>query len=139
VAQQWTRGTVSFGLGLILVLMSGCKRDERPAPDYKFSAVKGKVIAGEAALTQGSVSFQPINDPNFVATGEIKPDGTFVLSTTMLGKSSPGAPEGEYRVTINVPQTSGSRPIGPFPVAENLTVKPGENEFILKIPPVKLP
>jgi hypothetical protein len=118
---------------LALSCSVGCRGSDRPGKDYKFSPVKGRVLAGDAPLTKGTVEFSPIDDPNFVSTGELQPDGSFTLTTRMPGKTASGAPEGDYRVRINVPPEPGStRPPNPIGINETYTVKPGENDFTIQ-------
>jgi hypothetical protein len=131
---------VLSGLVCTLLLSMGCGlSDGRVVKDYKFNPVKGRVFTGDQPMTQGTVEFQPVSDPNFTSAGPIQPDGSFTLTTIMPGKTNSGAPEGEYRVMISVPQPPGQRPVGPFRIPEKITVNPGENDFKLRIPPVKLP
>jgi hypothetical protein len=55
-------------------------------------------------LTEGEVRFQPISRPSAVASGAIKPNGTFSLSTPSQGE---GALEGPCRVAVVVPPRDG--------------------------------
>jgi hypothetical protein len=118
---------------VLLVCCLGCGSDGRPVKDYKFSPVKGHVLMGDGPMTRGTVVFSPIDDPNFTATGELQPDGSFTLTTKMPGKTASGAPEGEYRVRINVPIEPGStRPPNLIGINETFSVKPGDNDFTIK-------
>jgi hypothetical protein len=59
--------------------------------------VKGKVTYKGKPLTKGTITFQP-EGAGKDATGEIQPDGTFVLTTY---KKDDGAVVGKHRVTID--------------------------------------
>jgi hypothetical protein len=114
-------------LALCVVLASGCTRgDGRDLSGYKFQPVKGRVLQGDRPLSSGTITFFPVHDPNFGAVGEIQPDGTFELTTRMLGKTEPGAPEGMYRVEVTPP------PTGPEGF---VTIKPGENDLTIRLGP----
>ena len=118
-------GIIGFVLCLVLTA-SGCQRgDGRDLSSYSFHPVKGRVLAKGQPLTKGTITFFPLGDPNFAASGEIQPDGTFELTSMMLGRIERGVPEGKYRVTVEPPLDSPS---------ENFfTVKPGENDFTVSV------
>jgi hypothetical protein len=112
-----------FALGLALV--AGCQRgDDRDLSGYAFHPVKGRVLVKNQPMTKGTITFFPLADPNFAAISEIQPDGTFELTSHMLGRTERGAPEGKYRVVVEPP------PDSPGTI---FTVKPGENDFTIKI------
>jgi len=92
--------------GLLVGLMSGCGRSEKP-PVVSVYEVKGRVLlADKTPLTRGKVLFVPTTqEPLLLASSEIAPDGSFALTT---GESGTGAPAGDYRVRIE--------PEGPPPV-----------------------
>src|SRR5262249_55935303 len=117
-----------LALVFCVALASGCtKGDGRDLSGYQFHPVKGRVMKGKQLLTGGTVTFFPVSDPNFAAIGEIQPDGTFELTTRMLGRTEPGAPEGMYRVEVTPP------PTGPEGF---VTIKSGENNLTIQIGPI---
>jgi len=76
-----------------------------------LNKVSGKVTVDGSPLTRGSVRFVPDttkgNKSSAEPVGEIKPDGSYELTTN--GKS--GAPAGWYKVTVNATeQVDSSKP-----------------------------
>jgi hypothetical protein len=62
--------------------------------------VKGKVVLGDGKpLTSGQIHFAPMHQPGRPAAGNIGPDGTFTLTTSVEGD---GAEANEYRVYIDL-------------------------------------
>jgi hypothetical protein len=59
--------------------------------------VKGKVTYKGQPVTKGIVRFEPDSGFGRMATGELKSDGTFELTTL---KSGDGVVAGEHRVTV---------------------------------------
>jgi hypothetical protein len=104
----------------------------------KLYPVKGKVRFADTfkPLTEGEVRFQPISRPSQVASGTIRPDGTFSLSTPPHGD---GALEGACRVAVIVPPCQGQPVIaerfGDFDTADlQFTVTPrNENYFFIDV------
>lgn len=98
------RGTWTY-LGLlasILTVLAGCG-----AP--KVYPVRGRVLFRDTLkpLTEGEIRFQPISRPSMIASGNIKKDGTFSLSTPDHGE---GALEGACRAVILV-EPKGGKPV----------------------------
>ncbi len=93
------RRLIVGGLLLAVVTLVGCGGSDsgtvKVSGTVKFS--DGTVPAGEVAI----VRFEPATPgPKAkAASGDIKPDGTFVLTTMMPGD---GAYPGEYKVTFSV-------------------------------------
>jgi hypothetical protein len=82
----------------VLPLASGC------GPP-KFYPVRGKVILkGVGALTDGEVRFRPDANHDLVATGKIKKDGTFSLTTPSQGE---GVLEGTCKAVVVVAPRKG--------------------------------
>jgi hypothetical protein len=115
---------VALAACLVLVA-SGCKPevgDGRDLSGYTFHPVKGRVVVRGELLTKGKVTFFPLADPNFASVGEIQPDGTFELTSILLGRKERGAPEGQYRVVVDYAGTSNTF----------FTVAPGNNYFTIE-------
>lgn len=90
---------------LILSQAMGCS-------DAKFAvrSASGKVLCAGQPVSGGTVTFIPVGEDNTqetgkVATAEVKPDGTFVLST--YGRFD-GAIQGKHRVEYSAAETNSS-------------------------------
>ena len=86
-------------------VLSGCGGSGLPST----RAVTGKVIykGGDVKVLEGgTVEFQLVSDPNVIAGGEIKADGTFALSTwSKDGRTEvKGAAAGEHKVRVDPPR-----------------------------------
>lgn len=88
--------TVLFRLAVVgwLFAVPGCARETYP--------VEGTVVvSGDLSALAGSVvEAVAEGEPHKRASGEIQPDGRFVLETLQDGRIHPGAPKGTYRVRI---------------------------------------
>jgi hypothetical protein len=92
--------------------------------------VTGKVVHSNGKpVTYGRVEFQSTTDPQLRATGGIQTDGTFTLTTSLRGKSVPGAVAGEHKVLIEL-ESRSAFVILPTPY----TVKPENNEITFQVP-----
>lgn len=80
---------------LLLVPCIGCGSSAGPAAT--ILPVKGKVTYKGKALTGGTVTFEPDGGAGRDAHGEVRPDGTFELTTFKPGD---GAMVGTHRVAI---------------------------------------
>jgi hypothetical protein len=81
-----------------LPLLPGCGQSDR-MPSVSTYPVKGKVLLADGKpLTRGRIVFHRQEDPPILASGEIKTDGSFELSTLKPGD---GAPAGKYGVQID--------------------------------------
>jgi hypothetical protein len=78
---------------LLLVACAGCGAP--PDVNSQLIPVKGKVTYKGKALTSGSVTFEP--EAGRAAHAEIKPDGTYEISTFKAGD---GAVLGSHKVSI---------------------------------------
>lgn len=91
------RSGIPIALAVALLCSGGCGSK----PERYVAAtvpVKGKITFKGKPLTEGEVTFQPTNDGR-PAHGNIKPDGTYTLSTS---KDGDGALAGVHRVGIVV-------------------------------------
>jgi hypothetical protein len=119
---------------IALCLSIGCGYSPTTYP------VSGKVVAakGGKPISGGMITFQLDKDPTLTATGEIQKDGSFTLTTYYVssnyGASKPGAPTGEYSVTVE-PAYGDELPnsIVGNSVSKKFTVKEGENSFVIEL------
>jgi hypothetical protein len=123
---------VAFG-SLLVAATAGCGR---PSYQLDTAPVKGKVTIDGQPLSSGYVTF--VVSRGRASSGEIKPDGTFEMSTYQPGD---GAQVGTHPVVITpVPPDEYHAGPKPIPVPERYTragtsgftaeVKPGEDNFI---------
>jgi hypothetical protein len=127
---------------LLLAVAAGCS-DGNP----RTHPVQGKVRFPDGRpLTRGTVEFELLDQEKpITATGEISEDGTFVLGTFKLDD---GAIAGRHRAAVIADHeigTGAERPGTLPPTALHpryrdfktsgleFTVKPGENEFVIKV------
>jgi hypothetical protein len=89
----------------------------------------GKPVAG------GAIQFIPLKDLALTISGKIDGDGNFSLQTIKEGTAKPGAPEGEYRVTIVPSVPSRRQRIQPYTLAKTERVGARVNQFAFAIPP----
>ena len=90
---RWSR-TVVLGV-LFGILNAGCGGGTNT---FATILVKGKVTYKGQPLTNGTVTFSPVDSQKCrPATGQIESDGTFVMSTVKFGD---GVMPGEYKVAI---------------------------------------
>jgi hypothetical protein len=115
-----------------LSLLSGCG-----AP--KFYPVRGQVLLfGVGLLTEGEVRFQPVSNPDLVATGRIRKDGSFSLATPAHGD---GALEGTCKAAVVVEPRQGKPVVderfADFDTSDlQFTVtERSENYFIIEVDP----
>jgi hypothetical protein len=107
VLSMTNRGRRGLGRGLFLVLLlgalEGCGNDDLE----RRYAVHGKVTRQGKAGQTGTINFLPVKDANGrVASGEIKSDGSYTLTTKDPGD---GALAGDYVVTINMSEVDRSK------------------------------
>ena len=115
-----------------LPLLSGCG-----AP--KFYPVRGQVILfGVGLLTEGEIRFQPVSEPDLIATGRIQKDGSFSLTTPVHGQ---GVLEGTCKAAVVVEPRAGKPVVderfADFDTSDlQYTVTPRtENYFIVEVAP----
>jgi hypothetical protein len=113
-----------------LLVLAGCSGSGDLPKTYP---VTGKVVArGGLKVSGASIRFQS-KDPDLIVVGDVQEDGSFTLKTRKGKAETPGAPEGEYRVTITFPSpadraTAGRRSVPPpITLRQPYTVKPNED------------
>jgi len=103
---------------LLLPLAAGCAGGGGVG---KVVPVAGKVLLDNKPLTAGAVTFVPDaakgNKARATATGLIKEDGTYELTT----ETKPGAPPGPYKVTIQTMFPGGQMPAKPVQINSKFT------------------
>jgi hypothetical protein len=138
----WVSGVA---VAAVLAGLAGCKQS---GAEFKVAPVKGKVTHQGQPVKGGSITFQPVGVEGAKAgvkgkpaTGEVKDDGTFVLST--YGKGD-GAVVGKHRVmympTIAGAQSYDEKPkpspyAGLAPKEKEVEVKSGPNEIAIELVP----
>jgi hypothetical protein len=116
---------------VLAVSLCGCNAGASATPLGELIPVKGKVTFRGKPLTKGVVEFEP-KDSGRRATGDIGPDGAFVLGSI---KEGDGATAGVHRVSITEVEFSpdGTRlPVKyrqPNTSGLEATVSPENNEF----------
>ncbi len=128
----------------LAVAVVGCSSN--PATTLpEVYATKGVVKRNGKPVTGGFVQLQAENatGADHVISGDVGPDGTFVLATfhalDRMGERKAGVPAGKYKVTYSaVPgdQTTG-RPTPPIQLPQLVTVEAGENNLVIELPPKK--
>jgi hypothetical protein len=83
--------SVRTALPALAFALAGC------GPTPPAFRVTGTVTYQGQRLTTGAVAFHNLDGASPLAKGEIRPDGTFELTTHRPGD---GAPAGEYKVTV---------------------------------------
>jgi hypothetical protein len=139
---QFSASSRVFAAISLLLLVVGCGK----AGKYPTYWVGGKVSFPDGTpLTKGSVTFRPVDSSAPVTSrGEIKPDGTYELSTFSQGD---GATAGRYEVMVMALPAYNARtapPGSPPPpllidsrfsnystsgLAFNVTTDPGKNQY----------
>jgi hypothetical protein len=99
---SWISARLASGLALgWTVLLSGCGGSA-----YRTVPVEGTVTYQGKPVTSGTITFVP-EKPGPAASGTIRPDGIYVLSTD----GAPGAVPGRYTVMIiSLGNTAGVLP-----------------------------
>ena len=71
----------------------------------KFYPVRGQVILfGVGLLNEGEIRFRPVSNPDLIATGRIRKDGSFSLTTPAHGE---GVLEGTCQAAVVVEPRQG--------------------------------
>ena len=91
------RAGVSVALALALIPGWGCGSSKDAPYTAPTIPVKGTVTYRGKPLTRGTVTFESV-DNGKEANGEIKPDGSYELTSFKTGD---GAVAGEHRVSIS--------------------------------------
>lgn len=92
-------------LAVLGLLLAGCGKNN-------LGQVTGTVTVGGKPITGGTIMFYPFGGPG--AVGEIKPDGTYTLTTFRPGD---GAAIGQHKVAIHATR------IGPSSIMEAKSIE----------------
>src|SRR5262249_54190950 len=134
-----------FAVAATLAGLIGCKSSYHLA-----HPVEGTVtLADGKALTRGTVEFRS-EEPattGLTARGEIRPDGSYKLTTHIDGKERVGAAAGRHKVTVRRPEPpeagKADPPAPPFAATYQsyetspleFVVQPGQNTYPIKLDP----
>lgn len=128
------RMQLKIGLTVVAGLLCGCGGGSE---QLTVAPVSGKVLCNGEPVTEGLVLFSPVNSaevknkPGKAGSGDIQPDGTFVITTYASGD---GAVIGKVKITAGA-----SDPDHPWKC--NLStpiefeVKPGKNQVTIELLP----
>ncbi len=127
-----------FLLAIIPMLaMSGCGKSALPKT---YPAAGVAVFENGATLKGGSLTFINVGQATAIVIGEIHSDGSFHLRTVKDNEQAPGAPEGEYEVTVRLPPRPGAEVLEAhkgtpaIKLAKTYRVEPKENTFKIEVP-----
>src|SRR5438309_364253 len=114
-----------------VVFLAGCKGSKMPKT---FPAGGSIVYKGGQPMKGGSVQFLSKEHPEVRVAGLIQPDGTFTLQTIVDREKAPGAPAGEYSVSVIPPLEGEHKGVPPISVPWTFTVTAGgENTFKIEV------
>ncbi len=119
------------GVVIALLFLAGGCRSSLP----KTYPVTGSVhYKGGRPMKGGSVQFTSLTDPGLRVVGRLGNDGTFTLETIKDADKSPGAPAGEYEVTVLPPLSSEHKGSAPIVLPTRYRVEAeGKNEFAIEL------
>jgi hypothetical protein len=83
----------------------------------------------------GAVQFISTTDSSLSVSGDVKDDGSFSLFTVKGPTRVAGAPEGEYRVSIQPPIQADHRPVPAITLSSPYKVEAKENTFEFTVAP----
>jgi hypothetical protein len=98
-----------------------------------YPAAGSVVYKDGTPMKGGSVQFTSNADPLLRVVGEIQPDGTFRLETIKDKARATGAPEGEYRVSVQPPLQGEHRGVPPVALPKPYKVEPHDNQFKIEL------
>lgn len=120
-------------LGVVVLLSSGCGGGSSLPPTYPATGTV--VFKGGKSVTGGAIQFTPINDSSYTVSGDVQNDGSFTLATTKGKDRAPGAPEGEYRVTVLLPLPPDQKGIPSVVLPKTYRIEAKDNTFAFEISP----
>lgn len=127
-------------LVLLPIALIGCSRSALP----KTYPASGSVVYpdGKPIKGGGSIQLRSADDPALRISGEIRPNGSFVLGTVKDNEHAPGAPQGEFEVVVQPALAVDPRgaDLGAHRMAEPIIlpnkqrIQPGENQMKIEVP-----
>lgn len=120
-------------VALASAISPGCSLSSTTPPPA-IHAVSGKVVQknGEPYTAGGAIQFKSTTDSSRVATGEIKPDGSFTIGTVHENDVLAGSIAGPHRVTVIGP--SGADQVSPiYDLKTVYTIEPKENVLTIRL------
>jgi hypothetical protein len=112
-------------LASLLLPLTGCGAHQGRSYTRKLIPVKGTITYKGKPLTKGTIRFEP--DAGRKASGAIRPDGTFVLSTVQPGD---GAVPGVHRVAVTAPRRTIPGKFSNFSLSQiEVEVKAGQTDY----------
>jgi len=120
-------------LGALLGLATvGCGNSSSTLPP--IYPVTGSVnYKGGGPVAGGAVQFTPVSDPSFSVSGEINDDGSFTLYTVKGNERVQGAPEGEYKVTVQPPIPADHRAVPAIALPKTFHIEAKDNSFSIEV------
>ncbi|HEV3439527.1 MAG TPA: hypothetical protein VG122_19335 [Gemmata sp.] len=120
-------------LGALLGLATvGCGNSSSTLPPTY--PVTGSVnYKGGGPVAGGAVQFTPVSDPSFSVSGEINDDGSFTLYTVKGNERVKGAPEGEYKVTVQPPIPADHRAVPAIALPKTFHIEAKDNSFSIEV------
>jgi hypothetical protein len=117
---------------VLLAAAPGCKKGGDMPATYP---VGGEVLyRGGQPMKGGVVQLRLAGDTTCTVLGDIGEDGTFTLSTLKGKQRVPGAPEGDYEVSVLPSLTQEKMRVTPIPYKGSFHVGPGENHLRIELP-----
>src|SRR5688500_14472551 len=94
----WVR-KAACAAGLLVAVLSGCGDGTKPLPE--LAPVTGTITMDGKPLADAEVLFIPASSVGFTAAATTDSSGAYTLQTASGKDSGPGAPAGEYKVTVS--------------------------------------
>ena len=143
-------------VALALLAVNGCHSNELKTYPVRGIVVNKQTQKAATQVAGGYVVLEPLFEPKTVQVrGLIDEDGTFSLGSVIDSNNRSGAPAGEYRVRIELPDDGAARQVArglidrrfeQFGTSDlKLTVTAGKNDVTLEVegprryPVVRLP
>ena len=123
--------------GILLAMLSltaaGCGNTSTSLPPT-FPVTGTVKYKGGQPVVNGAILFVSVADSSFAVSGDVKEDGSYVLHTVKGNERASGAPEGEYRVTIQPPIPEDHRAVPAIALEKTYRVEAKENSLSFEVP-----
>jgi hypothetical protein len=132
-----TQGRLRGALAMGVVLLVGCAPASAPLPpthpvEGTLTWDDGQPVAG------GVILFRSTSDPSVTMSGEVSPEGKYVLYTVRDAQRQPGSIPGEHAVTV-MPRVADAQLPLVIALDEPVTVTAGANTIDLQLPAQQRP